>query len=158
MKWSFIESVNMSLEYLEVGLETFEKVKRQLKSDIPRSNIVFNGENVKCVDQIIDNDINVLRCCTQAVFVKPLEHLMKVFPHVYLTHENNKDGVNIIVNVKKYREFFGFIITNNINDFTISTSFSALRKNDMKHCFDIKMQYMFNFEIKVGTLVFQVIK
>lgn len=158
MSWSFIESVIMPPKYLEDGLETFEKVKRQLESDIPRSNIVFNGEQVKCIDQIIDNDIKVLRCCTQAVFVRPLEHLMKIFPHVYLTHENNKEGVNIVVNVKKHDELFGYKIKNDINDFTIATSFSARRKSDMKRCFDIKMQYMFTFEIKVGTLIFQVIK
>lgn len=153
MRWSFIESISMSERSLEDGLETLEKIKRQLDVDIPRSNIIFNGERVRSVDQIIDNDLDVLRCCTQAVFVKPLEHLIKVFPSVYLTHN---DGVNIIANVKKCQNgFFGLINKKSESDFFISTSFSARRKSDMSFYFYITMDYVFDFKLKIGTLIFQ---
>ena len=159
MSWSFVENISIAPMLLMTGLETPEKVRRQLEVDIHRLDIEFNGELVKNVDQLLNNRLDVLRCCTQAVFVRPLEYLVSIFPDFHLVHGMNGRYVKIQAYVDEGDVgFWGWGCRDSKEEFVVSTSFSALRKDDLESCFSINMQFVFEIGNSVGLLVFQVIK
>lgn len=157
MSWSFVENISLVPSLMLIGLETREKVIHQLEVDIHRLDIEFNGELVKNIEQITDNSLDVLRCCTQAVFFRPLEYLISIFPDFHIIHGMNDRSVKIQAYVDKCNSgFWGY--NNSKEEFVISTSFSALQKDDLECCFYINMQYVFEIGKSSGMLVFQVIK
>lgn len=158
--WSFVENVDMNDKILEVGLESFDKIKRQLDVDIPRLNIVIDDIKINNKDQIITKDLNILRCCTQSIFFQPLSYLIKLFPDVHIIHEREKVKSSVTIYTKKYNSglfsYIGWSLPNTTTDCTVSTYFSALRKSDMKCIFMIYMQFIFDCSSNIGTLFFQV--
>lgn len=160
--WSFVENINMNDKILEVGLESFDKIKRQLDVDIPRLDITVNGNKINNKDQILTNNLNILRCCTQSVFFQPLSYLIKLFPNVHIVHERKKVKSTINIDTKKNYDYGIFSYLRNelptTTECTISTYFSALRKNDMKCVFIIYIQFIFDIDSNMGTLLFQIIK
>jgi hypothetical protein len=158
MSWSFVENISVVPILMSIGLETREKVMHQLEVDIHRLDIEFNGELVKSIEQLSDNSLDVLRCCTQAVFVIPLEYLVSIFPDFHIVHGMNDTSVKIQAYVDKCKSGFWGWYKNSKEEFVISTSFSALRKVDLECCFYINMQYVFEIGKSSGMLVFQVIK
>lgn len=158
MSWSFVENISISPKLLMSGLETPEKVIRQLEVDIDRLSIEFNGELVKNVNQLLDNRLDILRCCTQAVFFRPLEYLVSLFPDFHIVHGTNNRSVKIQAYVNKCNFGFCGLYMNSKEEFDVSTSFSALRKDDLECCFYINIQFVFEIGKSFGLLLFQVIK
>lgn len=161
--WSFIENVEINDQILSVGLETIDKIERQLDVDIPRLDVTFNGDKIICKDQIITNDLTILRCCTQSVFFQPLSYLINLFPDVHILHERKAIKSSINIHTKKYYNsgilsYLGLVLPITISDCILSTYFSACRKNDLKCVFQIYMQFIFDINSNVGTLLFQIIK
>ena len=159
--WSFVENVEMNNKILEVGLESFDKIKRQLDVDIPRLNIIIDGIKINNKDQILIKDLNILRCCTQSIFFQPLSYLIKLFPDFHIIHERKKVKSTINIYTQNYYvssifSYIGWSFIDNTTDCTVSTYFSALRKSDMKCVFMIHMQFIFDIDSNKGTLFFQI--
>lgn len=157
--WSFIEVINIDSDFLLSGLETPEKIRRQLDVDVPRLRILVNGKQITKAEQITSNNMNMLRCCTQSVFFKPLEYLMNIFPDFHIIHERTNEQSKIDITVRKeyvngILSYIGLIEPNVITECSISTIFSVRRKHDMKECFQIFMQFIFDVESNKGNLIF----
>lgn len=159
--WSFVETINMNDKILEVGLESFDKIKRQLDVDIPRLDIIVNGEKINNKNQILKNNLTILRYCTQSVFFQPLSYIIKLFPEFYITHNREEVKSSIIIDTKKYYDpgIFSYIglSSDSITNCTVSTHFSAIRKNDMEYSFMIHMEFIFELGSNTGTLFFQIL-
>jgi hypothetical protein len=165
-KWVFIENLDINLEILNIGLETFDKIKHQLDIDIPRLNITVNKNKINCKEDILENNLDMLRCCTQSVFYVPLEYFIKLFSDFHITHKKKKNKSLISINTNKKYKFSllsylnlseSYIISENI-ECVISTYFNKFKKKDMKYCFSIYMQFTFDLKSNKGVLIYQIKK
>ena len=89
--WLIIEQIKNDPDILNNGLETLDKIKRQLDVDLPRLNIFLDNNKIYKKEQILYNNIDFLRCCTQSVFFIPLNFLIEKFDNkYYIVHTRKK--------------------------------------------------------------------
>lgn len=92
--WVFTDLIPMRHENLIPGLQTHEDVLRQLDTDLHRFYLFVDEERITQTNTLLNrlesNDIQLIRCCTQAVFGRPLETAMSFLPYHTLiqSHEH----------------------------------------------------------------------
>ena len=83
--------------FMRVGLETWSKLDRQIRSDIRRQSVYVNGRRIRSTSRLYSYRLTLptMRMCTQSAFAPFVHVLNQLHPNLVLTRSKRKRSVRI---------------------------------------------------------------
>jgi hypothetical protein len=150
--WVILQYVLLNPQDLCRGLETVDKIKKQLKLDVSRQMIYMNDVRVsqwQYLFNVFREETNCLRACTQSIFAIHLTFVQNMFPHTHVVQRHTPD---------RSPHLETRITIDSAIHFCTLAFFQCFEQETLSYLHDVDVELIFNNDFCDGYISFTIVK